>query len=64
MARNPKKLREYLIQHQEHHMATYYYVIRVNVPNDAIECAARFLYLNRIEHDLRGYLLCQPLRRI
>lgn len=47
MARNPVQLREYLIQHQEHHSEAHYYAIRAAVPNNAIERAARFLYLNR-----------------
>lgn len=47
MSRNPAQLRAHLIQHQEQHSATHYYAIRANVPYDAIERAARFLYLNR-----------------
>ncbi|MGI6498954.1 MAG: DNA adenine methylase [Oscillospiraceae bacterium] len=47
MARNPAQLREQLIQHQENHCADHYYAVRANVPDNAIERAARFLYLNR-----------------
>lgn len=47
MARNPAQLREQLTQHQEHHSVAHYYAVRANVPNDVIERAARFLYLNR-----------------
>jgi DNA adenine methylase len=47
MARKPTQLRKQLIQHQEHHSVDYYYFVRANVPNDTIERAARFLYLNR-----------------
>lgn len=47
MKRNPAQLREQLIQHQEHHSANYYYAIRANVPDNTVDRAARFLYLNR-----------------
>lgn len=47
MSRNPAQLRVHLIQHQEQHSVAHYYAIRANVPNDAVERAARFLYLNR-----------------
>lgn len=47
MARNPVQLREQITQHQERHSVDHYYAVRANVPNDVIERAARFLYLNR-----------------
>lgn len=47
MARNPSMLRTHLIQHQEHHSTDYYYLIRGNIPNNDVERAARFIYLNR-----------------
>lgn len=47
MARNPEQLREQLIQHQKYHSSTHYYAVRANVPHNAVERAARFLYLNR-----------------
>lgn len=47
MARNPMQLREQLIWHQGQHSIAHYYTVRSNVPNDVIEQAARFLYLNR-----------------
>ena len=40
-------LLERLHSHQEKHDKTYYYKIRAFVPNDPIERAARFIYLNR-----------------
>lgn len=47
MAKKPMQLRRQLMQHQEQHSTEHYYTIRANVPNDAVERAARFLYLNR-----------------
>lgn len=47
MARNPAQLREQLIQHQEQHSIAHYYRVRANIPDNIIEQAARFLYLNR-----------------
>ena len=36
-----------LIKHQENHSVEYYYKIRNEIPQDTVEQAARFLYLNR-----------------
>ncbi len=47
MKRNPVQLRNLLLQHQEQHSTAYYYVVRATVPDDLIEQAARFIYLNR-----------------
>lgn len=47
MAKKPALLREHLIQHQQNHSAAHYYAMRAYVPKDAVERAARFLYLNR-----------------
>lgn len=47
MAKTPTRLRELLEHHQENHNAQYYYAMRGVVPDDKLERAARFLYLNR-----------------
>lgn len=47
MANKPERLRTLLELHQENHNVDYYYLIRNTIPDDAIEQAARFLYLNR-----------------
>ncbi|MCR5540687.1 MAG: Dam family site-specific DNA-(adenine-N6)-methyltransferase [Ruminococcus sp.] len=47
MARNPKKLKSLLELHQDNHCKEYYYIIRNTLPNNRIDRAARFLYLNR-----------------
>lgn len=47
MKSNPAQLRDLLLQHQELHSAPHYYAIRATIPNDRIEQAARFIYLNR-----------------
>lgn len=47
MARAPARLRELLEVHQENHDAQYYYAMRAAIPDDMLERAARFLYLNR-----------------
>lgn len=47
MARSPVRLREILEMHQEYHSIDYYYRLRDNVPDNAVEQAARFIYLNR-----------------
>ena len=47
MKRNPVQLRELLLRHQELHSAPHYYAVRATVPDNLIEQAARFVYLNR-----------------
>lgn len=47
MAKRPGQLRALLEMHQEKHCKAYYYTVRDNIPQDALACAARFLYLNR-----------------
>lgn len=47
MRDHPHELKEILIRHQENHNADYFYQVRANVPEGAIEQAGRFLYLNR-----------------
>ncbi len=47
MARYPDQLRIILNVHQEKHSTKHYYSVRKDVPNDLVEQAARFLYLNR-----------------
>ena len=43
----PRQLYRRLKQHQERHNGAYYYTVRGRTPTDAVERAARFLYLNR-----------------
>ncbi|MBD5155569.1 MAG: Dam family site-specific DNA-(adenine-N6)-methyltransferase [Oscillibacter sp.] len=47
MKRTPAQLRNLLVQHQEQHSIIHYYAVRAAIPEDRIEQAARFLYLNR-----------------
>jgi DNA adenine methylase len=47
MARNPAQLRILLEDHQANHSVEYYYLVRDNIPDNALARAARFLYLNR-----------------
>lgn len=47
MAKHPRQLRTMLEVHQQNHNAEHYYEVRNHVPEDAIERAARFIYLNR-----------------
>ena len=47
MAKKPTQLRALLENHQENHNAQYFYTVRSTIPNNALERAARFLYLNR-----------------
>lgn len=43
----PKKVYDRLTFHQSKHSDKYYYHLRDSVPNNAVERAARFIYLNR-----------------
>lgn len=47
MAKHPQELRISLEAHQASHSNSHYYSVRKNIPTNAIERAARFLYLNR-----------------
>lgn len=47
MAQQPKQLRTLLENHQKNHSETYYYKIRDVIPTNPLDCAARFIYLNR-----------------
>ena len=47
MTRHPERLRALLETHQQNHNATHYYQVRNNTPNNPLERAARFIYLNR-----------------
>lgn len=47
MAKHPQQLRVLLEAHQANHSTSHYYDVRSNVPDNAIERAARFIYLNR-----------------
>lgn len=47
MSNHPKQLRTLLESHQKKHDANHYYEVRKHIPENAIERAARFIYLNR-----------------
>lgn len=47
IASAPKRLVTFLTEHQKLHCQTHYYAVRSSVPEDPIERAARFIYLNR-----------------
>ncbi len=42
-----KLLEQALIEHQTRHSSDYFYTIRAESPREKIDCAARFIYLNR-----------------
>jgi len=44
---HPEELKEQMKEHQFFHSERHYYDVRSQIPTDKIECAARFLYLNR-----------------
>ena len=45
--KHPLKLIEILKQHKENHSEKYYYEVRATNPDDPIETAGRFIYLNK-----------------
>jgi DNA adenine methylase len=45
--KHPKQLIELLKDHKAKHSETYYYEVRAKNPEDPIEAAARFIYLNK-----------------
>ncbi len=47
MRDRPDQLKDAMEHHQSQHSSAYYYVVRERLPEDALERAARFLYLNR-----------------
>ena len=47
MRDEPDKLKNQMIDHQKKHTKEYYYELRDAIPTNDVECASRFLYLNR-----------------